>query len=306
MLICGAAHAETPIERPEAIEVDRDAPPPGRVEFGFDGGGPVSVWAAGLQLGYVDQPITLHTATRESHPVRRRETVALGGAFAVGPSIVFDARLPLSHQVGDRLAGFGDDLPLDRWVLGDLGVGARVRVVANEGFAAFVRGQLTLPTGDDRNFAGDAKWSASWLLVGRASLPNKIVVAASAGVRLRGAEVMIADRLVGDELAFGLGLIAPIPPLGHLWCDSDQVRLAAEVSGALGDNVAHQRSPSPVELRIGLVTKPSSALTLGVRLGTALDDQIGAPRFRAMVELAWHGPAPQPERTSPGPTGDDP
>ncbi|MDB4957714.1 MAG: mopB2 [Myxococcales bacterium] len=298
------ARADTPIDRPEAIEVDREAPPAGRIEFGFDGGAPGSVWAAGIQLGYLDQPITLHTTTRETHPVRRRETVALGGAFAFGPSFIVDARLPLAHQVGDRLTGFGDDQPLDRWVLGDLALGARARVIESGPFSAFVRGLLTLPTGDDHNFAGDAKWSASWLLIGRATLPMGIVIAATGGIRLRGAEVTIADRLVGDELAFGAGVIAPIPPIAHLWCDPQQVKLAAEVVGVLGDNIAHHRGPSPAEARIGIVTQPSPALTFGLRVGTALDDQIGAPRFRAMLELAWHGP--EPVAAPPAPASDEP
>jgi hypothetical protein len=40
-----------------------------------------------------------------------------------------------------------------------------------------------------------------------------------------------------------------------------------------------------------VVGKPLPALAIGVRAGIGLDDQIGAPRFRAMIELAWQAPA---------------
>jgi hypothetical protein len=56
-----------------------------------------------------------------------------------------------------------------------------------------------------------------------------------------------------------------------------------------------QRGPSPVEARFGFVGKPLPDVTVGVRAGFGLDDQVGAPRFRAMLELAWQAPAPPPK-----------
>jgi hypothetical protein len=207
--------------------------------------------------------------------------VWLGGALTLGSSVVLDARMPLSHQTGDRWQGWGDDRPLDRWVADDLGVGARVRVVRGDRFAAFFRGQLTFGTGNDHQFAGEARYTASWLLIGRANLPHGIVVAATGGVRLRGAEVQVADRLVGDELLAGIGASVPVPGCLHV---------TGELVGALGDDVAHKRGPSPAEARIGVLAHPRSWLAVAFRIGTHLDDQIGAPRFRAMLELVYQGP----------------
>src|SRR5690606_8600243 len=116
------------------------------------------------------------------------------GAVALGGGrLVLDARLPLAHQVGDRMRGLGDDRPLDRWVIGDLGIGARVRISARERVALFARGAVTLGTGDDRDYAGAPRYTAAWMMIGRFTLPRGFVVAATAGVRLRGAEVIIAD-----------------------------------------------------------------------------------------------------------------
>jgi hypothetical protein len=280
VLVASVAHAGT-VHRPEAINLDTDLTPPGRAEFGFDGGGDVGQYALSLQLGFLDRPMRVHTTDLETFPVDHRETVWLGGALSLGPSVVVDARMPLSHQTGDRYRGWGDDRPLDRWVAGDLALGARIRVVHTGQSSAFFRGALTLGTGNDYQFAGDNRYSASWLLIGRTTLPHDIVVAATGGILLRGAEVQVADRLVGDELLGGVGASVPIPGC---------LRITGELVGALGDDVAHQRGPSPAEARIGVLAHPRSWFAIAFRVGTHLDDQIGAPRFRAMLELVYTGP----------------
>src|SRR5262249_16553774 len=151
-------------------ELDRDSTPPGRVEFGFDGGAPVGAYAASVQLGYLEHPLRLHTMSLQTFPVEHRETLFLGGAISLAPSVVLDARWPLSHPVGLRWRELGDARPLDRWVLGDLAVGARLRVAQRGPLSAFLRAALTFGTGDDRDFAGEAHWTAASLLIGRAEL----------------------------------------------------------------------------------------------------------------------------------------
>jgi hypothetical protein len=68
------------------------------------------------------------------------------------------------------------------------------------------------------------------------------------------------------------------------------LRVEGELVGVLGDDVAHERGPSPAEARVGVLAHPRSWLAVAVRVGTHLDDQIGAPRFRAMLELVYQGP----------------
>lgn len=298
------ARAGDPVDRPQAFDVDREASPPGRAELGFDGGGPIGplaadgtaapssrAWAFGVQLGYLDQPMTLATPRIEIVPVARRQTVALGGALAVAPSVVVDARFPMSHQTGARLRGLGDERPLDRWVLGDLGLGARLRLMEREHYAAFVRGQLTFGTGDDRDFAGEARYTAAWMLIARVTLDPGAVIAATAGVRFRGAEVIVGDRLLGDELFGAIGATYPLPAIPGLYCDVNHVRVTGELVGVLGNDVGDQRGASPVEARGGVIGRIRPWLAIAVRVGTAIDDQIGAPRFRAMLELDYTGTA---------------
>jgi hypothetical protein len=296
LAMTAVAHADPP---PEAVDVDRLASPPGRPELGFDGGAPVGEWAASVQAGYLDRPLTLSAAGATLVPVEHRETLVVGGASELGNSVVFDAALPVSHQIGTRFTGLGDDRALGREVLGDLRFGARLRVNGH----VFARVDVTAPTGDEFEFAGAPGYTVAWTLIGRATLPADIVLAANAGIRLRGTEVTIADSVVGNELFGAAGIVVPLPPIRPLWCARDQVALTAEIAGVLGDEVHGKAGPSPVEARLGLVTHPRGGFQVGVRVGAGLDDELGAPRFRATVELAWHaGPLvkpPEPIREEP-------
>jgi hypothetical protein len=292
LVLVGAVHAaraDEPVQRAQAFEVDREQPPPGRAELGFDGGAPVGTWAASVQLGYLDRPFLLRNSQTTIYPVERRQTVALGAALSHGP-VVVDARLPLAHQSGARMQGLGDDRPLDRWVLADLAIGARLRVSRGERMSWFVRGVLTLPTGDDHDHAGEARFTAAWMAIGRFELPRGIVLATSAGVRLRGAEVIVADRRLGDELVGGFGATYALPAVRGLWCDANRVRITGELVGVLGSRVAGRLGPSPAEARVGLVSEIRPALLAAARIGKGIDDHIGAPRFRAMFELVYTAP----------------
>ena len=153
--------------------------------------------------------------------------------------------------------------------------------------AVFVRANLTLPTGDDYDFAGDASWTAAWAGIGRATLPNDIVIAVTGGIRLRGREVQVADALVGDELFWAAGVTVGIPPFCSLWCKADQLKASAEIDGVVGDNVDHMHGPSPIEGRIGVIGRIRPPYVIAVRAGTHLDDSIGAPEFRATIDLVY-------------------
>jgi hypothetical protein len=296
------ARADLPRDTPTAIEVDRDAAPGGRVGLGFDSGEPVDAWGVSLGLGWLDRPIALPAGafgggSPASEPVRRRETLALGGALAIGDRVVVDGVLRASHQVGDRLTAGGNPTRLARTVLHDLQLGGRIRLAGDGDRAALLRAELTLPTGDDAQFAGDAAWTLAWSLIGRVALPRGIAIAATAGIRLHGAEVAVGDRLVGDELFAAAGATVPLPALGL--AAADRVALTGELRGTLGDRVGGSSGPSPAEARIGVQLQALPALVLAAHAGVGLDDQIGAPRLRALIEAAWTprvphaAPAPQ-------------
>jgi len=282
------AHAEQPRTTAAAIEVDRDATPAGRVGFGFDGGEPVDAWGVSLQAGWIERPIELDAGAFASdspvtRPVRRRQTLAIGGALALGDSVVLDGALRGSHQVGDRLHAAGEPARLQRFVLHDLRLGARIRVAGTAARAAFLRGDLTLPSGNASQLAGDARWTAAWRLIGRVTVPRAIVVAGNVGIRLHGAEVQVGDQLIGDELFATAGVAAPLAALGL----AAPITLTGELLGALGDHIGELSGPSPLEARVGAIVRPHAALAIGLRAGAGLVDDLGAPRLRVVLDLAW-------------------
>lgn len=290
-VLAGTAHADAPVMRPEAIELDRDTTPPGQAEFSFDGGAPIGAWAAGVTLGFLERPAAFHTPVSTTYPVDHRETATLGGAVALGDRVIVDARLPFDHQVGARLQGIDDPKALQRFVLGDLGFGLRVHVADSGPFSVFLRGDLWLPTGNDANFAGDAGWSASWLGIARVQLPHELVIAGTGGFHLRSKEVQVGDELVGDELVWGIGATIGIPPLWSWWCEPDQLRAALEFDGVVGDRVTASHGPSPAEVKLGVIGRVRPSYAIAVRVGTRLDDQFGAPDFRATIDLVYQAPS---------------
>ena len=275
LTMVGTARADTPRNTPAAIEVDRDLAPAGRVGFGFDGGEPVDAWGVSVAAGWIERPIrlasgTFGAGTPATQPVRRRETLSLGGALAVGDSVVIDLAVRASHQVGDRLAAAGDPERLARYVFHDVRFGGRIRVVGNRDRAALLRAELTLPSGNAEQLAGDARWTAAWSLIGRATLPRDIVIAATAGVRLHGAEVTVGDRLVGDALFAAAGVAVPVPQLGPLRDLAEPVKLTGELLGFLGDHVGKLSG-----------TGPARGAARGARAAAAGSDRWRARRARA-------------------------
>jgi hypothetical protein len=287
VLLAESAFANTPVQRPEAIEVDRDTTPPGQAEMGFESGAPIGDYAFGLTVTEIERPLRIHTLELLSYPVKRRETATLGGAIALGDDVIVDAKFAMSHQVGRRYQNLGDDRPLDPWVPNDAQLGARVHVMTRGALAVFVRANITIPTGDDHDFAGDASWSAAWSGIARITLPHDLTLAATGGIRIRGAEVQVADRLIGDELFWAAGATVGIPPFCSLWCSAEQFKVEAEVVGVVSDRVAHLRGPSPIEGRVGVVGRLRPHYTIAARVGTQLDDQLGAPELRATIDLVY-------------------
>ena len=224
-------------------------------------------------------------------PVEHRETLALGGALALGPTRR-RRRAAAARAPGRRsLRGLGDDTPLDRWVLGDLALGARLRLAQREHVAASSRAaQLTLPTGDDHDFAGEARYTAAWMLIGAFALPHGVVArrrrraCASAAARS-----IVADRLLGDELSRAIGATYELPAVPGLWCAANHVRVTAEL-----DRRARQRRRGPARTvarrrRASACQRIRPWLAVAARVGKGLDDQIGAPRFRGLLELVYGG-----------------
>jgi hypothetical protein len=106
-------------------------------------------------------------------------------------------------------------------------------------------------------------------------------------VRFRGAEVVVADRLLGDELFGGVGVTYAVPAIRGLYCPANEVRVTGELVGVLGNRIGDMLGPSPLEGRLGVISRIRPWLAVAVRAGKGINDHIGAPRFRGMIDLVY-------------------
>jgi outer membrane protein OmpA-like peptidoglycan-associated protein len=199
-------------------------------------------------------------------------------------------------QDGDRLRGLGlegvtpdAEDELASTVLGDLRVHLKGRIIApvyGLGLGVAAAAIVTLPTGNDEHFAGEAgpvyegRLIASWR-------HRRFGAAANAGVRIRQTHVekFLAPQLeFGNELVWGAGIEAVIPftPLRALF---EVVGVETQIVGS---------GPSPGEMRLGARYRHGRALVFGAAGGVGFghEDDVGAPDMRFILEARWE-PTPR-------------
>jgi hypothetical protein len=295
----GVAHAQEVHAKP-AISVERYTPPPGQPAYlGADDPDvlPDGKLAFDAASWYAARPITLRdlmTGAVVTVPVAWRAGLDLGIARGLGDRWQLGLAVPMALQGGDRLRGIGlSDIPLDRAVLGDIRLYAKARLVGapgERGLAATVALTAVLPTGDDGDFAGEEGAVYEWRLAAgwRA---DRWAIAANAGARIRTDEVTLISpaRPNGDELIGALAGEVAVPAVGRLLGGDDHFWATAEIDGVLGDSIGgSQRGPSPVEARAGARVRLCSVWSLTAGVGAGLTPhEIGAPAWRALVNLTW-------------------
>ena len=100
-------------------------------ELGFDGGAPVGDWAFAARLGYVDQPIALRDGATVVEPVRAaRDAVARRRDRARRTRSWSTRGCRWRTRSASSLTALGESGALAHFVVGDLRVGARLRVAA--------------------------------------------------------------------------------------------------------------------------------------------------------------------------------
>jgi hypothetical protein len=201
--------------------------------------------------------------------------------------------MPLVVQDGDRLQGIDlDETPLSEMTIGDARLHAKVRLrgePGDRGATLALAAVVTLPTGDDDNFAGEAgpliepRLIASWRR-------SRGALAINLGARIRTEEVVLLSpaRAHGNELLASVAGELVVP-----WLCSDAFSVLAEYAavrgeGTTGDNVG----PSPQEVRAGVRLRlPNGwSITVGGGAGTS-PDEVGSPEWR-FVAAVIRDPSP--------------
>ena len=259
--------------------------------------------AFGATLSTIFQPLVVYAITdarpiREgeilSEPVAWRSTLDLSVARGVGRRLQLALGLPVVvAQGGDRLQGLGlggeaERSSLATTTIGDLRVGGKLRVVGvpgGIGTAVAMGVIVTLPTGDEDAFAGEAG-AVIEIRLAASTRQQRWAVGANLGARLRTEEARFIDPTLafGNELVGGVGVTAEVPETRRrLWA-------VGELAAVWGvDEDGSRRGPDPLEVRFGARWAATSAWGVGAGVGLGLGDReaIGAPPWRLIAEVRY-------------------
>ncbi|MBK7073810.1 MAG: thrombospondin type 3 repeat-containing protein [Myxococcales bacterium] len=295
-----AAAQRAPASEP-AFSVERFTPAPGSALWiGVEDADVPAAgrWVVTGSTWIASRPIVLRalsTGAESTEPVRLRWGQEVAVARGLGARYLVGLAVPAALQWGDRLAGIGlSEAPLARAVLGDLRLHGRARVVGAPGapgLAAAVAVALTVPTGDDGDFAGEAGAVLAWGL--RAGYrTGDVAITGGAGLRLRTEEVVLLSpaRPHGNELTASLGAAVRLAPLGRQFGGGDRAWAMVEVEAALGDDAGKgARGPSPAEARIGVRADVAHCWSVALAGGGGFTrDEVGSPGYRLIAQLTFH------------------
>jgi len=297
----GRARAQVAVADRPAFSVERFTPAPGSTTW--IGVEDVDVPAAGrwtltLSTWLASRPIVLRALSTDavvSEPVRVRWGQDLALGRGLGARYLVGLAVPTAVQWGDRLQGIGlSEASLQRAVLGDLRLHGRARIVGApgaRGLAVGVAASLTLPTGDDSDFAGEAGAVLAWGL--RAGYrTDDVALVGGAGLRLRTEEVVLLSpaRPHGNELTASLGAAVRLGPLGRQFGGGDRAWALAEVEAVLGDDAGTgARGPSPAEARLGVRAQIHHCWSVALAAGGGFrPDEIGSPGYRLIAQVTFH------------------
>jgi hypothetical protein len=247
-----AAAQIAPASKP-AFSVERFTPVPGSALWiGVEDADVPAAgrWVVTGSTWIASRPIVLRalsTGAEASEPVRLRWGQEVAIARGLGARYLVGLAVPAALQWGDRLAGIGlSEASLQRAVLGDLRLHGRARIVGapgETGLAAAVAAALTLPTGDDGDFAGEAGAVLAWGL--RAGYRTAdVAITGGAGLRLRTEEVVLLSpaRPHGNELTASLGVAARLAPLGRQFGAGDRALAPGRGRGGARRRRRHRRA----------------------------------------------------------------
>ncbi len=262
----------------EPLDAQRFEPAPGGGAFFAvtdpHVGDPMSPGAA-LVFNVADDPLVFRydDPDREELAVLDRVATAnLVGWFGL-PRLRVALDLPLHvyssgyQQQGFKLVGDLRALATVQAWQGPLGPGHAV---------VGLTGRLTLPSGQEEAWLGEASTTAGLTVDGRYDL-GPVRVAATAGFHT-GTWAQLGDVVLGHRLPYALGVSYAV---------TDAVRIGGELDGEkiLGSSTAGSR---PLEVLATASYQVLPELTVRGGVGTGLTQGIGAPDWRLVAAVVWH------------------
>jgi OmpA-OmpF porin, OOP family len=300
------AFAQDPtVSRSTAFDVDRLTPPPGPGAFFQVEDGDVAPHLAtsfGAMTTVLHQPLVVYSVADTMHvdkgetlsrPVETRVALELMAAIGLYGRYQVGLVLPLVlFQDGDRLRGLDlpameENQPLATTTQGDLRLHGKIRLVEppfGYGLGVATDVVLTLPTGDDEQFAGEAGPVIEARLIG-SWRTRRFAAAANLGPRLRTEEVQFLDPTLvhGNEIGWGRAGSVLLPGGQARWT------AVAELTGAWGVDAGDgTESPDPSEVRGGVRYDVMPGWSVGAALGGGLGERdVGSPAWRFVADVRF-------------------
>lgn len=256
----------TPSGAQPLITVERAAvAPKGTVSFGFF-------------VEYAKNPLVSRRTALSSdpdRPVSDRTALLIGAAYAPVPRLELGAVIPVLQQSGFEKSTGVD--AADGTVLGDVALHAKYFVLSSAPLSLGASTSLSLPTGDDTQFAG----SKSVTFHARGILEidvGALQLAGNGGVRIRPEEAVLINVHQGNELTYGLGI-------GYRATRAIQV--VGELFGAVGLEEGASGAVSPLEAVGGVRYRVAREVAVIGGVGRGLLSGVGAPDVRVFLAMTW-------------------
>lgn len=189
-------------------------------------------------------------------------------------------------QAGDNLEAIGTEGPIQGYVLGDLRLTGKVAIpglrrrAEDSGLGAALTLGLSLPTGDQGEFASDGEFTYTPGIIVDYRFGSGILLAASAGLWNR-PDHLFDGAQVGDMAPFGLAAEVPI-------LRGQGITAIGLVHGAVGlDKAPDQPRNVPAEALFGLRWYSSTGLTFTVGGGGGCGCSLQAPTLRLFSSIVW-------------------
>jgi hypothetical protein len=273
------------------IALDQFEPaPPGDVFFGVP-----SPYAYGnfvpralAYFDYASQPLRLTQGTTHATVVGRQAMLNLGLSLSIQDRLLLSIFLPAAlSQNGDSPKVSGATLPSPtKAQIGDLRLGARVRMIGDDGdpFQLGVAFNLFTPTAPGGSFAGEGtvRMAPQAIAGGRFYKGVPWVWAAELGFMIRPSVNPstitygggIAISIFHDTLQVGPELYASTPLQTGSFNLSDTVKIPANIQ-------------TNAELLLGVRARIFKGLLISWAAGPGITKAVGTPEFRFVGSLGW-------------------
>ena len=249
--------------------------------------GPQWSWDLHLWMGDANDPLTLSMVDeddvqRVGSLVRNRFGGELGGSVVLLPflQVSLDLPLVLAQDRNDTIGGVTGMLDSISGVgLGDLRVAPKLRLMSRSryGVDVAVRGMVSFPTADSKDYRGDdgVTFAPSLLVSGRM---GPLRWAADVGYLVR-KETQVAALVVNDEVRASAGVAYRILQPAELGVSASVATAADDLFGDASRNYSEVMGGPSVEV--------ASQFVLFAAAGAGLQNGYGTPDWRALAGVRF-------------------